>query len=212
MMNVTKTTGAPVGPDTTDVANVQRLALKIFLDDESELVPAEVIPVFHRWIQTQAVDGLLIDVADYSHMASGPCVLLTAYEGHYVLDRSRGRLGLQYVRRRPLDGPLPDRLASLGRMLLRAGQLLEADGSLSGPVRFLGHEIECVANDRLLAPNRTETLDAFRPALERFLTTLSDDAGWTLTHDADPRERFEVLARTTDTASLDTIAERLGHE
>ena len=55
-----------------DVANLQRIALKIFLDDESVLEPADVIQVFHRWIQTRAVDGLLIDVADYSHMATGP--------------------------------------------------------------------------------------------------------------------------------------------
>ena len=192
-----------------DVANLQRITLKIFLDDESVLEPGDVIPVFHRWIQTQAVDGLLIDVADYSHMATGPCVLLVAHEGHYVLDRAGGRLGLQYARRQPLDGPLSDRLATLGRLLLRAGRLLETDTSLPGPVRFRGNEIECVANDRLLAPNRAETLTAFRPALDAFLTTLSAGASWTLTREADSRARFEVLAHTSGTATLDTIAERL---
>jgi len=59
-----------------DVANLQRIALKIFLDDESLLEPGDVIPVFHRWIQTQAVDGLLIDVADYSHVHHGPGVVV----------------------------------------------------------------------------------------------------------------------------------------
>ena len=192
-----------------DVANLQRIALKIFLDDESVLEPGDVIPVFHRWIQTQAVNGLLIDVADYSHMATGPCVVLVAHEGHYVLDRAGGRLGLQYARRQPLDGPLSDRLATLGRLLLRAGRLLETDTSLPGPVRFRGNEIECVANDRLLAPNRAETLTASRPALDAFLTTLSAGARWTLTREADSRARFEVLAHTPGTATLDTIAKRL---
>ena len=196
-------------PRTSDVANLQRIALKIFLDDESVLEPADVIPVFHRWIQTQAVDGLLIDVADYSHMATGPCVLLVAHEGHYVLDRAGGRLGLQYVRSQPLDGPLPDRLASLGRILLRAGRLLETDTLLPSPVRFRGNEIECIANDRLLAPNLAETLTAFRPALDTLLTALSAGAGWTLTRETDPRARFEVLAHTPDAATLETIAERL---
>ena len=194
---------------TADVANLQRIALKIFLDDESVLTPSEVIPVFHRWIQTQAVDGLLIDVADYSHMATGPCVLLVAHEGHYVLDRAGGRLGLQYARRQPLPGPLPDRLAALGRILLRAGRLLETDTALSGPVRFLGNEIECVANDRLLAPNRAETLAVVRPSLETFLTTLSAGASWTMTRERDPRARFELLARTPATTTLETIIERL---
>ena len=203
-------TGAIATPVTPEIADLQRVALKIFLDDESALEPADLIPVFHRWIQTQAVDGLLIDVADYSHMATGPCVLLVAHEGHYVLDRSGGRPGLQYARRQPLDGPLPARLATVARTLLRAGRLLETDTSLPGPVRFHGNEIECVANDRLLAPNRAETFTAFRPAFEGLLTTLSAGAEWTLTQETDPRARFGLLAQTQTTATLETLAERLG--
>ena len=202
------TVSAPAG--TPNVADLQRIALKIFLEDASKIASHDVVPVFHRWIQTQAVDGLLIDVADYSHMPTGPAVLLVAHEGHYVLDRTGGRLGLQYARRQPLEGPLPDRLAALGRTLLHAGRLLETDTSLPGPVRFGGSEIECIANDRLLAPNRTETLTAFRPALESFLATLSAGADWTLTREVDPRARFGILARTPEAATLDTIADRLG--
>ena len=201
------TVSAPA--ETPDVADVQRIALKIFLEDASAIASRDVVPVFHRWIQTQAVEGLLIDVADYAHMATGPSVLLVAHEGHYVLDRTGGRLGLQYARKQPLEGPLPDRLAALGRTLLHAGRLLETDPSLPGPVRFGGSEIECVVNDRLLAPNRTETLTAFRPALESFLNTLSAGADWTLTREADPRARFGVLARTPRAATLDTLAARL---
>ena len=195
--------GTPVTPD---IANLQRIALKLFLDDASVLEPADVIPVFHRWIQTQAVDGLLIDVADYSHMPTGPAVLLVAHEGHYILDRAEGRLGLQYARRQPLAGPLPDRLMAQSRILLRAGRLLETDTSLPGPVRFKGNEIECIANDRLLAPNLAETLTAFRPALDAFLALLSEGADWTLRQQPDPRARFEVLAQTPDALSLETLA------
>ena len=132
-----------------------------------------------------------------------------AHEGHYVLDRAGGRLGLQYARRQPLDGPLQDRLAALGRILLGAGRLLETDTSLPGTVRFRGNEIECIANDRLLAPNLAETLTALEPALDTFLTTLSAGAEWTLTRGGDPRARFEVLAHTAGAETLDTIAERL---
>ena len=63
-------TAVSTTPRTPDVANLQRIVLKIFLDEESVLEPSDVIPVFHPWIQTQAVDGLLIDVADYTHMAT----------------------------------------------------------------------------------------------------------------------------------------------
>ena len=195
---------------TPDVANLQRIALKIFLAAGSVLEPRDVIPVFHRWIQTQAVDGLLIDVADYSHMATGPCVLVVAHEGHYILDRTGGRLGLRYTRRQPLGGTLPDRLATLGRTLVRAGRLLETEASLAGPVRFHGHEIECLANDRLLAPNQADTLTAFRPALDAFLSTLSPGNDWTLTPDPDPLALFGVTAHAPEAASLETIAARLG--
>ena len=58
------------------VDDLQRVALKVFLTNDSELDPRDAIPVFHRWIQTQAVNGLLIDVADYAHLPSGPAVLL----------------------------------------------------------------------------------------------------------------------------------------
>ena len=202
-------TAVAASPSTIDVVHLQRIALKIFLDDESTIAAGDVIPVFHRWIQTQAVDGLLIDVVDYSHMTAGPCVLLAAHEGHYVLDRTGGRLGLQYARRQPLDGPLPDRLAALGRILVHAGRLLETDTSLGGPVRFRGNELECVANDRLLAPNLAETLTELRPALETFLSRLSAGGEWTLTRGTDPRAPFEVLAHTAGAATLDTIATRL---
>ncbi len=37
----------------------------------------DFIPLFHRWIQEQAIDGhLLIDVHDYSHIQQGPGILL----------------------------------------------------------------------------------------------------------------------------------------
>ena len=135
------------------LADLQRIALKIFLTEESSLKAPDMVPVFHRWIQAQAVDGLLIDVADYSHLPSGPSVILVAHEGQYVLDRTGGRLGLQYTRTQPLNLSLPDRLIKIGRMLIAAGRLLEQDRTLTGPVEFLGNEIQCVANDRLLAPN-----------------------------------------------------------
>ena len=124
---------ASAAPDAT---TVQRIALKLFLDEQSVLSPRDVIPVFHRWIQTRAVDGLLIDVADYTHLPTGPLVLLVGHEGRYVLDRSEDRLGLQYLRTQPLAGPLDARLRTVAGMLLRAARLLEEDTALTGPVRF----------------------------------------------------------------------------
>ena len=193
-----------------DAAAVQRIGLKVFLDDEAVLSPRDVIPVFHRWIQTRAVDGMLIDVADYTHLPTGPLVLLVAHEGRYVLDRGDDRLGLQYVRTQPLDGPLETRLRMVAGMLVRAARLLESDATLPGPVRFRGDEIDWIANDRLLAPNTPETLSAVRPEFESFLRTLSDGAPWTLTPRTGPGTRFGMHARTAAGAPLEALAGRLG--
>ena len=152
-----------------DATAVQRIGLKVFVDDEAVLSPRDVIPVFHRWIQTRAVDGMLIDVADYTHLPTGPLVLLVAHEGRYVLDRGDDRLGLQYMRTQPLAGSLETRLRTLAGTLVRAARLLEGEATLPGPVRFRGDEIDWVANDRLLAPNTPETLSAVRPGFESFL-------------------------------------------
>ena len=192
-----------------DATAVQRVALKVFLDDGAALSPRDVIPVFHRWIQTRAVDGLLIDVADYSHLPTGPLALLVGHEGRYVLDHGGGRLGLQYVRTQPLDGPLETRLRAAARMLLRAARLIEDDAALPGPVRFRGDEIDWVANDRLLAPNTPDTLAAVRPAFESFLAALSGGAPWTLTPHGGSSTRFGVHARASAGTSLAALAARL---
>ncbi len=197
---------ASAAPDAT---TVQRIALKLFLDEQSVLSPRDVIPVFHRWIQTRAVDGLLIDVADYTHLPTGPLVLLVGHEGRYVLDRSEDRLGLQYLRTQPLAGPLDARLRTVAGMLLRAARLLEEDTALTGPVRFRGDEIECVANDRLLAPNTPDTFSAVRPAFESLLAVLSGGASWTLTPHIGPGTRFGIHAGTPAGTPVETLRRRL---
>ena len=188
------------------LADLQRVAMKIFLTDDSNLDPRDVVPVFHRWIQTHAVDGLLIDVADYAHLPTGPAVLLVAHEGQYSLDRAHGRLGLQYTQTRPLSGPLSERLQRLWHTLVSAARLLETDATLPGLVRFAGNEIDCIAQDRLCAPNTPETLAALQPTLTSFLAGVSADADWSCTRDTEPGAPFRVTAKAPSPAVLDTTA------
>ncbi|MDA1093139.1 MAG: hypothetical protein O3A25_07705 [Acidobacteria bacterium] len=192
-----------VGKSAAD--DVQRVALKVFLTDDSELEPAAAIPVFHRWIQTHAVDGLLIDVADYTHLPSGPSVLLVAHEGQYALDRTGGRLGLQYTRTRPLEGTLSERLLTIWHTLLGAARTLETEATLTGPVRFERHVVDCIAIDRLRAPNTPATLAALRPPLDLFLSQVTAQAQWSLTQDQEPGAPFRVTARTSPSTPFDPV-------
>ena len=57
------------------------------------LTPQGVIPSFHRWIQHESLDELLIDVTSYAHVKRGPGVLLIAHEAHYSFEETDGEVG-----------------------------------------------------------------------------------------------------------------------
>ena len=196
---------------TMNLEKLQRVALKVFFTPQtaSTFKTREVIPVFHRWIQTQAVDGLLIDVADYTHLPTGPAVILIAHEGQYSIDLTDGKLGLQYSQTKPLSGNPLERMTALTRTLLKAARLLENETLLGTPPRFRGDQLEYLANDRLLAPNTEETFTAFQSSFETLLATVSPDGDWTLEQDTDPKARFRVHALSSATATLDTLVARL---
>lgn len=191
---------------------LQRVSLKLFVQEreaERSVDPRGLVPIFHRWIQTQAVDGLLIDVADYAHLPEGPGAVLIAHEGNYAFDGGRGRPGLQYSRKHALDGPLAARLEGICRILLKAARLLEDDPAVRGRLAFRGDELELVANDRLLAPNTAAIFTALAPAVDAFLTKLYGPQGYSVERDPDPRERLTLSIRAREAASLETLLERL---
>lgn len=197
------------------VEHLQRCGLKVFLAPDAPDAPDAApdvrafIPVFHRWIQTGAVDGLLIDVADYTHLADGPAVLLAGHEGNYAIDRADGRTGLCYHRKQPADGPLADRLAALGRTLLTAAVLLESDAAGASRCRFRGDELEFVANDRLLAPPEPATAAALRPHLAEFQRRLFGDDAAEAPEPAAGRDRLQFTLRARRDAPLAELLGRL---
>src|SRR5260370_24044056 len=84
--------------------NLQHINVKLVLKDSDSLDHGRdldpVIPVFHSWIQQQAFDELLLDVADYRHVEGGPGILLIGHEADYSLDNTDNRLGVRYNRKR----------------------------------------------------------------------------------------------------------------
>lgn len=195
-----------------DLGELQRIGLKVFAADGVSLRPRQLVPVFHRWIQTQAItDHLLIDVADYSHVPDGPGVMLVAHEGNFSLDLGGGRMGLAYNRKIPAAGALADRLRHLARTVLEACQRLEDDPALTGRIRFQGDQLVVFANDRLHAPNRPDTLAAFQPALRALMQTLYGESACTVTPEADPNERFSVHVQAQQAISLGDLRARLAH-
>ena len=73
---------------------LQKFGVKLFINTNGSYESKDYIPVFHSWIQNNAVeDHLLIDVADYSHIQDGPGVMLVAHEGNFSLDQENQQPG-----------------------------------------------------------------------------------------------------------------------
>ena len=174
----------------------QRLGLKILLEEPLRAEAREFIPVFHSWIQNQAVEGhLLIDVHDYSHVHRGPGILLVAHEGNFSLDQGDNRPGLLYYRKQDLDGNREECIRDVFRQTLLACSRLESDPVLGGRVRFHTREMLLLANDRLHTPNDAETFERLRPVLTRALSAILGRGVFSLDRVEDPRERFSIWIR-----------------
>jgi hypothetical protein len=152
------------------IAEIAKIDLKVLAAQgaASAAAPVELeraIPVFHRWIQQRALDELMVDVADYTHVPGGPGVILVCHDAIYSLDSGGDELGLLYSRRRethPALGAiasLDDRLASVFRRALRACELLERESDLAG-LRFPGDRFELAVNDRRVAAGEAGVLAA----------------------------------------------------
>jgi hypothetical protein len=192
------------------IEQLQRFGLKLFAADGANARPREFVPVFHRWIQSQAIaDQLLVDVADYAHVVEGPGVLLVAHEGNFSVDLGGGRMGLAYYRKTPAPGSLLDRLLAVTRTLLEACRRVEDEPTLAGRIRFRGDQIQLFANDRLNAPNHAETVAAFRPTLDAMLRSLYGDAACTITAEPDPHERFGVHVQAAAPVDVGELLARL---
>lgn len=189
--------------------NLHKIGVKLYAQEREGTVDlVSLIPAFHRWIQGSVLEGLLIDVADYSHVHHGPGVLIVAHDGNYGYDETGGRRGFVYYAKHPQEGELSERLAEVTRRTLQASRRLSSERDLGANVAFPGEELEIFANDRLQAPNTEETFQALEPALRELLDRLYPE-GYELAREPDPRERFAVRVKAQAPADPDTLLERL---
>ncbi len=155
------------------------------------------IQIFHRWIQEDRFDELLIDVADYRHVPEGPGVVLVAHEADYSMDETGGRLGLLYRRKSPEEGSNLERLGKAAESALAACKELESEPSLNGKLTFNRDELEVSISDRALAPNTEETYAALKPELEDFFSKFWGNSDFTISFEqGDPRGLFRVQVKS----------------
>jgi len=188
---------------------LQHVNVKLFVKNPDKVDLEALIPVFHDWIQNQSRGELLLDVADYRHVRSGPGVVLIGHQGNYSLDNTGGRLGVRYNRKAMLEGTDQDRLVQATQAALAACRRLETEASLDGRIQFNGREIEVFINDRLLAPNTPEVRTATDSELGTLFSTLFGDIEYALSYPQDPRSLFSVQVRTYQAFSTTALLNNL---
>jgi hypothetical protein len=189
--------------------DLHKFGIKFFADEADRVDILKLIPMYHRWIQRDALEDLLIDVADYSHVPAGPGVMLIAHEGNYALDETGDERGVLYYSKHRLPGELPERLARVASKALKAGQLMSGDAELEGALKLPGNRLQFFANDRLAAPNTDAAYAALEPALRAFLDRLYAGARYTLARELDPKERLSVRVQADGATALETLLARL---
>jgi hypothetical protein len=190
--------------------DLHKFGIKFFAEDSEHIDLLKLIPIYHRWIQQNALDDLLIDVADYSHIPGGPGVMLIAHEGNYALDETGHERGIVYYSKHRLPGELADRFALVASKALKAAQLMSNDAELQGALKLSGHRLALFANDRLAAPNTAASYEELEPALRQFLDRLYAGAPYTLARESDPRERLSVRVQAQGETGLGTLLARVG--
>ena len=188
---------------------LQHINVKLLVKNPEQADLEPLIPVFHSWIEGQVFEELLLDVADYRHVPAGPGVVLIGHQGNYSVDNTDERLGVRYNRKAAVNGSNQDALRQAMRASLIACQRLESEPRLEGKLRFNGQEIEFFVNDRLLAPNRDSTREAFQPEFEAFFEKLFRGREYSVSYTSEPRKLFGVSVKSSRTFSAADLLSNL---
>ena len=189
--------------------DLHKFCVKFFVENPEAVALGSVIPVYHRWIQKQAVEGMLVDVADYGHLPQGPGVLLVAHEADYGMDSMEGPLGLLYNRKTESAGRLSDRIAAAFKAALGACVKLENEPEFQGKVRFKAASPIFIANDRLHAPNTDESFQALRSDLSAALAKVYPSTVDLRRTSVDPRNRLTIQITSSQPADVASLLARL---
>jgi hypothetical protein len=189
--------------------DLHKFGIKFFAADAEKLDILKLIPMYHRWIQQDALEDLLIDVADYSHVPAGPGIMLIAHEGNYALDETGHERGVVYYSKHRLAGELPERFALVARKALKSALLMSEDEDLQGALKLPGNRLQFFANDRLVAPNTDAAYDELEPAFRAFLERLYGEAPFTLKRETDRKERLSWRVTAEGEVAIETLLERL---
>ena len=186
----------------------KRIIVKLFIENPQDVQTEAVVHLFHRWIQGHAVEGLLIDVADYKHVFNGPGTILIGHEGDYAYTTSDGRAGLQYTLKQTSAESLNEALAIALRRAVDAAEKFQSDESLSD-IHVNFREIQIALADRLQYPNQPEVIAAVLPHVQSFTDVLFGGETVVQVADDDKRNLITFIVKAETPISLEDVVQRL---
>jgi len=186
----------------------QRLSVKFFVKSNGPVDLAPFTPLFHRWIQNEVVEGLLVDVADYKHVPDGPGVILIGHDVDYAMDLTGGRPGL-LVRRKRYQGRVgfEEILRDTIRKAIHAAKAIEADATVG--VKLSAASMEITMIDRLVAPNDEQTVAAAAAQIEPLLTEVYEEGLEIRRGSSDARACLSLVATSKAQVDFDELLDRL---
>ncbi len=181
---------------------LQKFGIKLFFKPNGSYPSKDFIPVFHNWIQTNAVpEQMLIDVIDYSHIPDGPGIMLIAHEGHYSLDRENMQPGLLYLQKTKMEGDFQKRFESVFATSLQTANLL-IKNEIGSEVDFQSNSFRFIANDRLLAENNEENQELFSKTFDEMLIEKYPNGKWVIEDYSQEGERLAFTVKFQDDTNI----------
>lgn len=184
--------------------NPARLSVRFAVESvPDDLEPA--IRVFHRFIQRGLVEGLILDVADYRHVPTGPGVLLMGHDVDYGV----GAAGFTVLRKRSAGDPAGTQLRDALRMGLGAIEAIADDGELTAtfdPSRFT-----VTVPERRLG-TREQVLAGLRAEVEPVVAELYGPDVTVVPLDGDARQAADVRVEASPEAAAGVLGKLGGSQ
>lgn len=176
----------------SDSIDLQHVNVKFFVKDPEKVALEDAINVFHSWIQQQKLDDLLIDVADYRHVPSGPGVILVGHHAHYALDNAEGQLGVLYNRKSTVELKGAAQVEQAIKTAQTVCGYLAEEDAFRGKLEMDANRLQVSINDRLIGPNTDEAYQRLLPDLTAALVAIFGDKEFKFERAEDPRKLLTV--------------------
>lgn len=186
-----------------------KINVKFFAEKGSDIPLHDFIPVFHRWIQQDKLEGFLVDVTEYTHVHQGPGVLIIAQEANYSVDEALGKRGFMYAQKRVPEKKAEEYLKTAFRRTLQAASFLENEKEFAGKLKFATGHFEVTINDRLAAPGGSASQAEIEKVLKPFLDNLYGAGSYQLTGEKDAKKLAGFEVKVNNAADANALLAKL---